>query len=127
MRHHILSLAMTVSASAAHAASPTSVVTLSSTQTGRLVQACEGVATDLRETFCTGYILAALDAFSIEGAVCPAGTGATTITAVAVARKYLSDHPQQWGDPPIVVLRRALQDTFPCPRHSDPATARRRF
>lgn len=91
-------------------------VVLSSTRMGRLAQACEGAATDLRESYCTGFILGAFDALSIAGAICPSAAEATTISAIAATRKYIADHPEEWSEPPIAIVMRALEKTFPCRR-----------
>jgi len=107
----ILELVLAAAASAAHP----DVVILSSVDTGSLVKQCEGTETDLSGTFCVGYIIGTYDALAMQHLVCAPGSGATTLAAVAATRKYLSDHPEQWSQAPTIIVRRALEASFPCP------------
>jgi hypothetical protein len=93
---------------------PLRTVVLSSVETGDFVKECDGKPTDLTGNFCVGYIMGAFDALSLNGRICVSGTGATTLSAVAGTRKYIADHPEQWSQGTIFIVRRALQSIFPC-------------
>ncbi|WP_242137611.1 Rap1a/Tai family immunity protein [Sphingomonas sp. TREG-RG-20F-R18-01] len=97
------------------ASSPPPVV-VSSLQTADLAERCKGKDADPAATFCTGYILGAFDALSLSHQICPSPTRASTIRAVAVARKYLRTHREVWDSAPTFVVRTALKAEFPCKR-----------
>ena len=117
----LLALAAASIASAAPAQPP---LVLSSMKTSRFVEACAGTLTDLTEDICVGYIMGVLDRMSISRQICLPYTGSTTLQAVAVTRKYLTDHPDRWNLAPISLVSTALRDTFPCrPRRSRMASS----
>jgi hypothetical protein len=101
------------------ARSETRVVSLSSVKSIDLVELCErsqsgqGVQLDP----CAAYILGAADALSVAGRFCNSGN-AWTIQAVAVARRYISEHPEKWGAHPYSLVEAALSQAFPCARRS---------
>jgi len=94
------------------AAEPPAVV--SSLQTGQLAEACRGKDTDPTPDFCSGYIMGAFDTLSLSHQICLSATGASTIDAVAAARKYLRTHRKAWSSAPSFVVRDALKAAFPC-------------
>lgn len=99
---------------AAAANTPREAIVLSSVETGDFVKDCEGKPSDLTSNFCVGYIMGAYDALTVDHKGCAPTAKATTIAAVAATRKYLSDHPEQWSQATIFIVRRALQTVFPC-------------
>ena len=103
-----------VFATASIAATPARTAVLSSASTADFVSQCDGKATDLTSTFCTGYIMGAFDALTLDGKVCARSKEATTLAAIAGTRKYVADHPEQWSENPIFIVRRALEGIFPC-------------
>jgi hypothetical protein len=64
---------------------------------------------------CSGYILGVFDQMSFSGAICPPnnpdGLGAQ---AVAVALKYLNDHPKDWHLAPVFLIGQSFKTAFPC-------------
>lgn len=103
-------------AAASVAAAPTPPIVISSIETGRFVEVCAGPLTDMTESVCVGYVLGVLDAMSVSREICLSQTGSTSLQAMAVTRKYLTDHPDRWNQAPIVLVSSALRATFPCPR-----------
>jgi len=93
---------------------PPGHLVLSSITTGDLVRECSGPLGDLRANFCVGYVTGALDALSLDGTICLRSTGSTTLQAVGVLRKFLSDHPERWNESPGVLVSSVLKETFPC-------------
>lgn len=86
----------------------------SAATTTQLADICaEDPSRPMRADFCTGYILATYDRMSFSDAICPSLT-ATSAQAVAVARKYIADHPERWDTHPSVVVAEALRTAFPC-------------
>lgn len=79
-----------------------------------LLQTCEGARTDLTANFCTGYIMGTFDALSFARKICPPDNGVDTLQAVSFTRKYLSDHPEEWGKAPGILVASALKQLFPC-------------
>jgi hypothetical protein len=98
--------------SAAHAqTSP--VVRLSALTTGVLVNTCNGSSANMLSfDGCTGYILGIADQLSLSGAICPR-EGPATLQFSAVARKFLTDHPEKWDKHPAALVTEALAAAFP--------------
>lgn len=87
---------------------------LSTMTTADLVQACNRPRQELAMDFCTGYILGVYDALSLSREMCPRESSAATLQAVAIARKYLNDHPELWDRAPPYLLATAFKQAFPC-------------
>ena len=104
-------------AAAALAAAPTGHrVVVSDLNTPDLAENCARPDRELMATdFCTGYLLGVFDRLSVSGGICP-GVSAAAASAVGVGRKYLADHPSEWGKPPSVILSSAFQAAYPCRR-----------
>ena len=81
-----------------------------------IVSLCRGKDTDPTASFCTGYIMGEFDALSLARKICPSASGASTLGAVAAARKYIRTHREAWDSAPAFVVRTALQAAFPCKR-----------
>ena len=91
-------------------------IVVSSLTTEQLVERCRGKDTDTAATFCTGYIIAAFDTLSMTHQICPSPKRASTLQAVAMARRYLRVHDEKWDNAPAFVVRDALRVVFPCKR-----------
>lgn len=63
---------------------------------------------------CAAYILGVADTLSTAGKFCLT-SGSWSAQVVAVAAKYLRDHPEQWNLSPSWLIGRALSGPFPCP------------
>lgn len=86
----------------------------SSAKTAMLAQIChEGVNEPLHADLCSGYAMATYDALSYSGAICP-GEGGGSYQLMAVARKYLADHPEEWSKSPFFVISESFKAAFPC-------------
>jgi len=87
----------------------------STVKTEQLAATCAGTAgRPLEQNFCTGYVLATYDALSASKAICP-GPGASTLQVMAVVRKYLAEHPEEWDKFASDVVGTPLKATFVCP------------
>ncbi|WP_404372385.1 Rap1a/Tai family immunity protein [Sphingomonas sp. MMS24-J45] len=91
-------------------------VVVSSLESAQLARACDGRDDDPSPSFCTGYILGVFDALSLAHQICPSPTKASTLTAIAAARKALRTHPDRWDSAPSFIVRDALKAAFPCTR-----------
>lgn len=91
-------------------------VVVSSLGTARLAEHCRGKDTDPAPNFCTGYILGAFDTLSLSHQICPSPARASTVEAIAAARKYLRTHRKDYNKAPTFVVRDALRAAFPCKR-----------
>lgn len=99
--------------SAALAAMPGPSIFVSSVKTSEFVELCDQSDGDLTANFCIGYILGSYDQLSANRLICPREGGGSK-QAVAVARKYLRDHPEQWDQHPLGIVERAFRQAFPC-------------
>lgn len=85
----------------------------STASTDALVRECGSADADLTVNFCTGYVLATFDALSRHRLICPSD-GVTSQQTMAVARRYLTTHPEVWDRSPSFVLERAFKAAYPC-------------
>lgn len=110
-------IAVNVSAVVAAAPASQAPIVTTSIETSELLTACRGDRTDLTQNFCTGYIMGIFDALSFARQICPSPySDTTTLQAVAVTRKFLDEHPEEWSKAPIFLVRKALLSAFSCPR-----------
>ena len=86
--------------------------------TAHLVQNCEQSTDDQIASYCSGYIMAAFDVLSQARLICPV-YGVSTKQVLAVAKKYLKDHPESWDTAPGYLLRTAFVQAFPCAKISN--------
>ncbi|WP_140847368.1 Rap1a/Tai family immunity protein [Sphingomonas glacialis] len=68
-----------------------------------------------RADFCTGYVLATYDTLAINGFICP-NPNSSTDQVMALARRRLADHPEDWDKQPSYVLSATFKKVFPCKR-----------
>lgn len=62
---------------------------------------------------CVGYVLGVSDVLSIDRKMCLNSNGRTA-QIVAIVRKHLRDHPEQWNKHPFELVRAPLTAAFPC-------------
>lgn len=87
----------------------------STATTSLLARQCERSRDALSADFCSGYVLGTFDSLSGRKTVCPSDN-VTTEQTMAVARRYLKDHPELWDRAPSWVLEQAFKAAYPC-RH----------
>ena len=79
-----------------------------------LVDRCRVVGNPMRVE-CSGYILGVFDQMSVSRLICPPNNlGGGTAQAVAVALKYLKDHPEKWDQHPVFLIGESFVAAFPC-------------
>jgi len=77
------------------------------------------VSTTLRMD-CAGYILGVYDQMSFSRLICPpSNPSGGTAQAVAVALKFLNDHPEQWHLAPVFLIEKSFKTAFPCGARQD--------
>lgn len=92
------------------------LASLSSITSADLVELCEqphASSPGVRLDPCAAYILGVADALSASQRFCNSG-GAWTLQAVTIARRYIHDHPEEWGKHPYTLVSTALVQAFPC-------------
>jgi hypothetical protein len=90
----------------------------SSVNTADIVTSCRRVSNPLLVE-CAGYILGVYDQLAISGLICPPSSGGGTSQAVAVALKFLNDHPDRWHLHPAFLLAERFKEAFPCGQNSN--------
>jgi hypothetical protein len=64
---------------------------------------------------CAGYIMGVLDEMIVSELICPpSNPKGFAAQAVAVALKFLNDHPDQWHRHPVFLLGQGFRAAFPC-------------
>jgi hypothetical protein len=63
---------------------------------------------------CSGYIAGVFDTLVLTAKLCPADNPGLTGQVVAVAMKYLNDHPELWAGSPAQLIGDSLMPVFPC-------------
>lgn len=90
-------------------------ISLSTITGAMLAQECardRGLALDT----CVSYVLGVADALQLEHRTCRPHSDAATLQTIAIVRKYISDHPENWNWHPSALVREPLMRAFPCPR-----------
>jgi hypothetical protein len=54
------------------------------------------------------------DSLQIDRVTCRPNSDAATLQTVTIARRYINDHPERWGDHPAFIIRDSLKKAFPC-------------
>jgi hypothetical protein len=85
----------------------------SAATTSLLAHQCSTSREELSADFCSGYVLGTFDSLSAAQRICPTDK-ATTEQVMAVARLYLSGHPELWEKAPSWVLEQAFKAAYPC-------------
>lgn len=88
-------------------------ISLSSVTGGMLADLCR-VDRGMQLDPCASYILGAADALQADRATCRPHSEAATIQTLAIVRKYIREHPENWGWSPIALVKVPLMEAFPC-------------
>ena len=89
-------------------------VWISTVSTTDLIDTCHGAKNTLSAD-CAGYIIGVFDTMSVSGLICPPpNPSGLTEQAIAVALKFLNDHPEQWHRPPVHLVGESFKAAFPC-------------
>jgi hypothetical protein len=65
----------------------------------------------LSDGFFLGFVTGVFD--TLDTALCSSGS-VSRRQIVAIAMKYLNEHPEQWSQPAYQLVTRALRGAFPC-------------
>jgi hypothetical protein len=96
---------------------PAGRIAVSSISGAQLERECrESARQDM--DFCSGYILGTADALQISHLTCRPHSDVATLQTVAVVRRYILDHPEQWHEHAATIVYAALVRAFPCPTDS---------
>lgn len=89
----------------------------SSMTTVELMEGCRRAGSTLSIN-CAGYILGVYDQMSFSRLICPPSnpTGGSA-QAVAVAIKFLNEHPERWHLSPAYLLGESFKAAFPCAKN----------
>jgi hypothetical protein len=85
---------------------------LSTMDTASVVETCRQVVDPLRMN-CAGYIAGVFDVMVLSRSICPQGGSGLTAQVVAIALKYLNDHPEQWAEHPAKLIALSFKAAFP--------------
>ncbi len=109
----VLLIASQVSASADQS------VVVGSVTTPELVQRCRSAGNTLLMD-CAGYIIGVFDQMSVSHFICPPrNLNVVTAQAVAVALKFLNEHPEQWHMAPEFLIGQSFKTAFSCGARQD--------
>lgn len=116
MRTPVAILLFILSQAAALAEQP---IVASSMTTTELVETCRRAGNTLRAD-CAGYILGVFDQMSLSRLICPPDNpSGGSAQAVAVALKFLNEHPERWHLAPVYLVGQSFQAAFPCGARRD--------
>ena len=90
------------------------LVALSNIKAGMLAEMCRLDTNALHLDPCNSFIMGATDGLQFGRSICIKDTSGYSYVAIGVVRKYLTDHPESYGKPAIVVVQEALRAKFPC-------------
>jgi hypothetical protein len=111
MRIPITILLLAVSHGSAFAEQP---IVASSMTANELVETCQRAGDTMRAD-CAGYILGVFDQMSLSRLICPPeNRSGGSAQAVAVALKFLNDHPERWHLAPVYLVGQSFKAAFPC-------------
>lgn len=63
---------------------------------------------------CTTYILGVSDALQVNKLTCRDPSDIATMQTLAIVRKYISSHPEEWNKHPYYLVQKPLMAAFPC-------------
>lgn len=86
-----------------------------STMTGGVLASACQIDRGLEADTCTSYILGVADALQRNRVTCRPQSDAGTIQPLAIARRYIKDHPERWNVHGSMLVQEALVQAFPCP------------
>jgi Rap1a immunity proteins len=94
-------------------------IVASTVSTTVLIDGCRRAGDQLRMD-CAGYVLGVYDQMSFSRLICPpSNPNGGTAQAVAVALKFLNDHPEQWHLAPVLLIEQSFKTAFPCGARQD--------
>jgi hypothetical protein len=89
-------------------------IVASSVSTTELIESCRRAGNPMRLD-CAGYIVGVFDQMSFSRLICPPrNPNGGTAQAVAVALKFLNEHPEQWHLAPAFLVGQSFKAAFPC-------------
>lgn len=95
-------------------------VNVSSTTGAMLATECgKSSETSLQFDPCVSYILGVADALQLDDKTCHGRSEAWSLQTVAIVRRYIRDHPENWGWSAVALVREPLMKAYPCPRNLD--------
>lgn len=90
-------------------------IVASSVTNVELIESCRRTAGNTLSLSCAGYILGVFDQMSVARLICPPiNPDGGSVQAVAVALKFLNDHPEKWHLAPVFVVGQSFKAAFPC-------------
>jgi hypothetical protein len=94
-------------------------IVASSMSTTGLIEGCRRAGETMRAD-CAGYILGVYDQMALSRLICPPNNpDGGSAQAVAVALRFLNEHPERWHMSPAFLLGESFKAAFPCRKHSD--------
>ena len=90
-------------------------VSVSSVTGGMLASLCS-VDRGMQLDPCASYILGVADALQVDRMTCRPPSEAATIQTLAIVRRYIREHPENWGWSPVALVKVPLMEAFPCNR-----------
>ena len=90
-------------------------VNLSAVMGNVLAQECAGDESKAAADFCNGYILGAADQLQVIGKTCRPASDTAIQQTIAIARRYLREHPEEWPKHGFFLVQTALMQAYPCP------------
>src|SRR5258706_13472318 len=89
-------------------------IVASSVSTTELIESCRRAGNTMRMD-CAGYMMGVYDQMSFSRLICPPrNPNGGTAQAVAVALKFLNEHPEQWHLAPVFLVGQSFKAAFPC-------------
>jgi hypothetical protein len=71
--------------------------------------------TVIKEARFSGYVIGVHDSYEYSALFCTP-SNSTRGQVLAVAAKYIKEHPEQWNQNPSQIVLASLQQAFPCKR-----------
>jgi hypothetical protein len=90
-------------------------IPVSTISTREVMESCRRAGDHPLRIDCSGYILGVFDQMALSRLICPPDNS-TGLTAqvVAVALKFLNDHPERWALHPVFLIGESFKAAFPC-------------
>ena len=73
------------------------------------------IETVTKESRFSGYVIGIHDSYEYSALFCTP-SNSTRGQVLAVAAKYIKEHPEQWNQNPAQIVLASLQQAFPCKR-----------
>jgi hypothetical protein len=111
-------MALGLACSNANAQSAGKVYSFSTVPMSAITGQCGGDGEGVTLDPCASYVLGVADALQMTDAICRPNSDIATRQTVAIVRKYVRDHPDEWATHPVILIRSALGRAFPCQRNA---------